>query len=129
MPEDLITIVVGLPGSGKTHYIRKISDGRLVLDDVESPDEFPDSMQGMVLTHPVLCKKECLENMIESIYKKYGTIGIEVIYFENDLNSCLKNLQKRSEDGINQEAKNFARNLHRHYYPENPTIPVWKQEG
>ena len=46
-----ITLIVGLPGSGKTHLANKLKVKRTtVVDDITSLEQLPDSPQELIIT-------------------------------------------------------------------------------
>lgn len=130
-----IIILVGNCGSGKTYYIHHSG----ILNDLNDPLVIDDPMfesdiqllknaleygRDVIVADPWFCISKNLQKMCKLIPNKYER---EIIYFENDLENCLANCQRRRmKEGkiVNPE---FVRRLSFEYDPptEAKKIPVW----
>jgi predicted kinase len=128
-----ITIVIGLPGSGKTTYIKNNSEkfeDAVICDDYDKSTDthrhshiFKDSVyyddlksallngKNVVLADIVWCKAEARENLKNNIEEMLKELKIKVkiafLYFENNPVACKKNVlkRKRSKEKIDRELK------------------------
>jgi len=100
-----VFLVVGLPGSGKTHYAKGLaaSRGAPLYDDVSKhhPDikclipQFLEH-QVCVITDPQLCVPGAQE-YAKKIFSE-ANIEVEWICFENNPEACLRNADKRERN-------------------------------
>ena len=94
--------IVGLPGSGKTHYAKTMSshlEGIVILiDDIERLEQLPEknTFDILIITDVQFCIKSIREKANDYIIKKYG-IGIEFIFFENNPSACSPNVRFRND--------------------------------
>ena len=114
-----IIIVIGLPGSGKTHYIKnKFSSNKsiLICEDYykNSGGIFADSEyyydvinalkenREIIISDIIFCQKGRLAkfiNILEGLSKSLGVkIDLDFIYFENNPECCKKNVIKRNRE-------------------------------
>jgi predicted kinase len=103
-----IVFVVGLPGSGKTHLAKQMSEtqGLVLLDDLNSLDNLFGvlaSQDSCVITDPNLCDPSIRAKAVQVIKSKFDDVQLEWIFFENSPEKCRKNIQYRN-DGRNVEA-------------------------
>lgn len=135
-------LIIGLPGSGKTHFanyalkFKWMNDKKAFLIDdlsmnMDKCSEFNyEKLDILIITDPFLCgiDEETIKNKCERLFKdcmvKY-TFFYNFIYFENDLESCLKNAARSPKPG---GTDNFSRHLSKIYtIPEGAFIKkVWK---
>jgi hypothetical protein len=117
-----ITIIIGLPASGKTHYANTL--GIPVVDDPTSLEQLPESGD-FVIVDPYFCNKLILGHAIKLLTTKYAGVHISYQYFENDPVAAQRNAKLRN-DGRKVDA--FIDFLSKNYKP--PThydlIPVYK---
>lgn len=133
-----VLIIVGLPCSGKTWSANQISLGIIpIIDDsvslgrdVLSQYTFSELKNGYILTHPFLCKKETLQSEINWINETFNDVNviIECVYFENNMQKCLRNLEYRMRNGDSRNTELSIRRLSQSYViPENNTaLPIWQ---
>lgn len=145
-----VTIVVGMPGSGKSEYLRPAKQrGEPIFDDfhgdaIGNSPRFENSKHHRHLKEELADGKDCFiadidycyENRldeakigIEKIGKELGTkIDVEIVYFDNDAAACEANVRRRHSDQMEEEIRNIKKRT-RVYKPGTPGIPVWKPGG
>jgi hypothetical protein len=118
-----VTMIVGLPASGKTHYAETIANGRKIVDDPQSLSDLEGMDNDFIICDPHLChvNKFDVEDRIKKVYPE---AVFEWIYFENDPEQCLKNAKNR----LDKKVDNFIKLLAKQYViPINAKVlPVWK---
>lgn len=90
------TVIVGLPGSGKSFLMNQIASNEVLLDDVEIKDSQVFEPGDYILTNPYFCLAS-KENITKKINQHFKVNIIEFILFENDLEVCWFNVQNRKE--------------------------------
>ena len=97
-------IVIGLPGSGKTHLINKFKmniyddfisnffNGELIDELLENKD--------ICIADPRLCNKEIFEKYMKCIEEIVNKSDISLILFKNDKEQCLKNIENRNKKRV-----------------------------
>lgn len=115
------TVVVGLPASGKSHYILNLikTSGTKVYDDVVFDIE-KEVSDYIIVTHPDFCIPKVLDSVIYRL-KKAGFM-VEVIYFENNPQQCLENAKNRPDKKVD----GYIKYLTTVYSPPSGSIEVWK---
>ena len=133
-----VLIIVGLPCSGKTWLANQISLGAIpIIDDsvclgrdVLSQYTLDNLKNGYILTHPFLCEKETLQSEINWINETFNDVNviIECVYFENNMQKCLRNLEYRMRNGDSRNTELSIRRLAQEYnVPENIiALPIWQ---
>ena len=118
-----ITLVIGLPASGKTTYAKKL--GGFLIDDPKHLDELPDVCEHLVIVDPFFCILHILDNAIFKLKEKYGECDITKIYFENDPDQCCNNADSREEKHV----KRFIKAVSFEYEPDNSclVLPCYKK--
>jgi hypothetical protein len=126
---SVIHCIVGLPGSGKTHYgiqLLKNKENCLFLDDIDDRSEIPDSgiYDEVVITDPNFCLP-LIRNLANEILKYKGYTHINWIFFENDKEKALNNVVYRN-DG--RKVENLINLLHTKYSIPNDYKPlvIWQ---
>lgn len=92
-----VTLLVGLPGSGKTHLGNELAKvGARFIDDVSRFDKLP-PIEGehVVIADAFLCnpaiKKKAEERLSNAGFE------LEWIYFENNPAACRENVKRRND--------------------------------
>lgn len=127
-----ITFIVGLPGSGKTHLGNQLLDlqGGVFLDDISTLNQIKESMgQDIIISDVFLCRKKERDKatrMINKIAKEAGfQYDIEWVFFENNPEQCLKNVEYREKQGDKRRVTDFINAMSLEY--TIPTdVPQWK---
>lgn len=96
-----IYLIIGLPGSGKTHYANTVLRHLPLVDDIYYIKQLPLSGD-FVLTDVNFCNEDVLNTAITLLNKKYPKAKIHRIYFENDADKARHNVERRN-DGRNVE--------------------------
>lgn len=129
------TIIIGLPGSGKTTLAKSmLNHQNILLDDLsmdmhEGVVRFAQSnKKNVIITDPRLCG--VAEEQIAQVIRRYfgndsEQFDFEFIYFENDPEACLVNAKRDPKPG---GAESFIKMMTKYYtIPEGAvTIPVYK---
>lgn len=126
----MIKVYVGLPASGKSYYIDKEKDDKAeVLDDVFtlSPncltyyiDEYIKNGKNIFIADPRLCEESQRDKLNHIIYECGYDEEIRWIYFENDADKAIKNLNYRQRNGDKRVvSKLWIKDLSKRY-----TIPA-----
>lgn len=98
-----ITLIIGLPGSGKSFLINKEfnSSEFTVIDDPMKPDDIPLSFDNhLVIADCRLCRSNVLDSFYPFAKKRFGDVKINTIYFENNPEQCLKNVIYRNDGRV-----------------------------
>lgn len=130
-----LTFIIGLPCSGKSTFLKGISDSCLKIDD---PVNFDTDVKDKIIKYISksnwgFCKKEiyisdcnfCIDDVLIKAISKIEDISMDFnfkyIYFENNVDKCLINLKKRKDEGDNREVENYIKQLSKIYTPVNYT--------
>lgn len=116
-----IKLIVGLPGSGKTYYMNQL-DGHKI-DDPKIGQEFPILDQDILITDPNFCDEKTLNKAIKKLNSIYPDTEIELIYFENKPEKCLRNVEYR-DDG--KEVSQFIKHYSSIYNPPKNVLEIWQ---
>lgn len=126
-----IRILVGLPGSGKTTFIKNTIEDEYnaVFDDILSPadvTQFKNTCEEfgglIVIADCNLCNPKNLKILYLMIEKEIQRdASVETIYFENNPEACLANVSLRAD---NRDVENSITNLSRIYNPPKGAIKV-----
>ena len=121
-----ILFIVGLPGSGKSTLAKKINKDNggkyLIIDD---PKNFETDIQShldkdLIITDPQLCFENNRQKAVERIESINTDVQIDWIYFENDPEACLLNVEVRNRSNrISfkpvKNVKTFIENFSKYY--------------
>ncbi|MFA5491217.1 MAG: hypothetical protein WC284_18710 [Candidimonas sp.] len=120
----MIWLIIGLPGSGKTHLGKTLSEqlGCPFIDDIVDINGLPDH-DPFIVSDIACCDGNVARLAIEYMEARFGC-EVEVIYFVNDPEQCLRNVERRNDGRLVTEA---IKNYSKIYKPINP-IPVWKPD-
>jgi hypothetical protein len=103
-----IFLIIGLPGSGKTHYANTVLRHLPLVDDISYIKQLP--LTGdFVLTDVNFCDHKVLEMAESLLKKKYPDASIHRIYFENDPDKARANVDRRNDGRrVNGTINRFA---------------------
>lgn len=121
-----VILLVGMPGSGKTHYGNELvkETGYLFLDDLKDKELFVAALKArksVVVADPWLCLPDILDSALK--ISRVHTEAIQVIYWKNDLQQCLRNVETRN-DGRKVDV--MLKHLAKTYSPPESAREVWK---
>lgn len=148
---QIITIIIGLPGSGKTTYIQNnFGDlyNTIICDDYHKSTpsrshNFIDSLyysdlnkalsanKNIVLSDIAWCKKDRRDLLLYEIDKLIKELGvnpkIEFIYFENNPTACKNNVIKRGRNDRVERELEFIDIWSKEYFipKNNKVVPVY----
>jgi len=112
-------MVMGLPASGKTHYLNQL-EGYTLYDDVQFDIENEKS-ETIAVTHPEFCDDRI------RLYVKHRLIDagftVREVYFKNDATQCLENAKTRQ----NKKVNGYIKELSGIYSTPLNAIDVWKE--
>lgn len=132
-----ITIIVGLPGSGKTHLGNRLSKemGIPFFDDCATDKNSWDAAVAhiksggdCILTDPKFCRPKTMATLTTKIAEvMVGGVMYNYHYFANEPEVCIRNLQDRDERVVSDR---FVRELSAEYNPVSYiTIPCYRKES
>lgn len=123
-----ITFIIGLPGSGKSTFIKQYENDAVIIDDPKKKDIVNiQETEWLIISDPNFCNKQTLNNAKKYLENKFSNLYFEYIYFENDVENCINNINHRNE---RMNAIYDVIILSKKYVvPNNEIIlPVYKQE-
>ena len=120
-----ITLIIGLPASGKTTFAEeRFPDACLVDDPVSLLDlPKPDTVEHLVISDPSFCVDRTLAFCEKCLVQTYGEVEIERIYFVNDPEQCRKNAQNRRGKMVDS----YISYLTEKYNPPRVDQQVWRK--
>lgn len=95
-----ITLVIGLPGSGKTYLVNQMTG--YVIDDITGIEQLIQTDSDIVISDVNFCDPRVLNACISMLTARYPKHSFSFIYFENAPDKCRKNVAYRN-DGRNVE--------------------------
>ena len=118
-----ITLIVGLPGSGKTFLANLLSTfSTVVVDDITSTDQLPDTCDDLIITDVNFCDGNILNKALAIFAEKYDAVPINIIYFECNAEAARRNVEYRN-DGRNVEGT--IRRFENIYDPPDNARKIW----
>lgn len=131
-PIRKIYLIVGLPGSGKTTIGTKLTNkykleqqAVLFIDDIGkitgSAEELlieinkENTYDILIISDVFFCQKEILKKAIQLLIKLFPNYVIECLFFENNIDKCLKNVKKRNEQGDDRKVDELIKQLSKKY--------------
>lgn len=122
---NTIILIVGLPGSGKTYLANQLSNSNRVFDDITTLDDLPDN-DNFVITDVNFCDSKILNIAVNKLNILYPEHEVEIIYFQNDVESCRKNIKYRCEKY--NDCRNVEGTIKRFgliYSPPPDALKIW----
>jgi len=124
-----IILIVGLPGSGKTHLAHKLAQENhyFIADDWKMCDIHLLPECDIIITNPNLCKEEYFDKYVLELISRFDP-EFEYIYFENDPEICRINAISR-EIKLRGHSNSIEKSISRlapDYTPPKKTIPVYQ---
>jgi hypothetical protein len=128
-----ITLIVGLPGSGKSMLAQEIASrtpGTVVVDDpqaINCLDSIPRDAPGAVVTHPAFCRAKARDLVKQEILRRFPDADLEWVFFANDGDQCRVNAGGRDCGRI---VAGYIDLLSRHYEIPSETAvrPVYRPD-
>jgi hypothetical protein len=120
------TVLVGLPGCGKSYYGRallKSLNKSIFLDDIKDFSEVILSRcfyDNIIIADPWLCDDKIRKLAVEKLPGAYW------LFWENDPEQCWKNIQGRDSRVI---SKDFINDLSKKYHPPKVDMKVWRNNA
>lgn len=141
-----LTVIVGLPGSGKSTLMEELRDshpgrpGDDFMIGVQGPDEeksISDSpryheliedlreSKSCAISDIIFCRKAFRQAIARTVRETLPEISLRWIFFENDPAQCLENIRRRGKDASREEE--YLNKLSPEYEvpPEVHCIPVY----
>ncbi len=112
---SMIYLVIGLPGSGKTTFLKTV-DG-LVVDDITDLKSIPETFENLYISDINFCVGT---EKAEEYLSKFGH-KIVKIFYENEPEKCIINVNNRNDGRLISEQ--FIRFLSKQYViPSGATV-------
>lgn len=92
-----ITLIIGLPGSGKTMLGNRLSKERGVpfIDDITDLDQLPSG--DCIIADVNFCDNEILREAMRILHSMYDELQLELIYFANEPEQARANVIRRAD--------------------------------
>lgn len=130
----ILYVIVGLPGSGKTHLGNELKKNIKVstfIDDIDNVIKLYNAMElggNIVISDPFLVEKSSRLNL-EKIALAHGA-EIRYFFFENDVDKCYNNVVNRKDGRI--ISRYFIEQLSQRYtIPEEygKGLPIYESQS
>ncbi len=120
-----IILIVGLPGSGKTHLANTLSNESRIFDDITSIDDLP-SNDNFVIVDVNFCDSNILKRAINILNNKFSHHTIDIMYFENDPVKCRKNVEHRKlHQTDTRNVEGTIKRFEKIYNPPPNSMKIW----
>lgn len=129
-----VTIIVGLPGSGKSYFGRRLSKELDIpfFDDCGTDENSWSaavarikSGGNCIVADPKLCSPNAFDSLLSKINELISNYVLHVYYFSNEPEVCIKNLQGRDSRIV---SSTFVRHLSSKYRPIGRTTPCYRKK-
>lgn len=122
-----IIFVVGLPASGKTHYVQSIKNALdMFIDDPSDItnvfnicDEAKAKKVNVYIADPKLCVCNILRSAVDMVKERYTDAELEFVYFDNNPIQCQINASLRLQEEPGKKVSNFINQLSSVYKPNS----------
>ncbi len=149
MKPGKLTVVVGLPGAGKSTRVKKIrcSVTGLCIEDFHAnarrdSSSVKDSIHYQALIEALRAGHDCVvadiafceelrrNNLIEAVAREIAGVLVEPIFFENDPDKCRRNIQRRARPSLIRDLEELGRLASVYCIPDGVTPrPVYEDEN
>ena len=137
MSVEKISLLVGSPGSGKSTLGLKMQNQGLdclFLDDISiqiksSPCDFiyeqaiSKNKTHIIIADVNFCFSQIRDSAVFQL-EKFFNLTVDIIYFENNLEKCLKNIKKRQLEGDDRKVIELAQLIFRKYNIPHDITPI-----
>jgi hypothetical protein len=126
------TIIVGLPGSGKSTYVKDKYRGVPIFDDISVTGDLPlleaalDRGEHCVVIEPLACLEGTRITLAN--WMKARSFSYEWEFFENDPQQCLENVRARKAQGDLRKVEKFIEYTSKDYHIPDyiEPLPVYR---
>lgn len=125
-----ITLIVGLPGSGKTWLANQLleQDPQAVFIDDPKNSELIKGYadRNILIADPNLCDSHIRSSAIQALVNIYPGCEIDWHFFENNIQQCKENVKFRSDGRNVENTINFLSKIYNVPTKDNTTSVVYK---
>lgn len=130
-----ITFLVGLPGSGKTHYGNLLAEDPNVvyIDDISVREDpmreiqLAMGVEHILISDVFLCREEERKKAIRVVRRiaalERFDYEVDWVFFENNPEQCLKNVAYRDKQGDHRAVNGLIRELTKEYKIPQGIVP------
>lgn len=124
-----VTLVIGLPASGKSTWARAQYPSATILDDPKELGEVDRAMSEMP-AHLVIIDQNLCDPFVERAASEIldEIAEVDKVYFENDVEACFNNARARLEREPEKTVEGQITQLSRLYDPPRVDVRVWRPE-
>lgn len=117
-------LIIGLPGSGKTHYANTSLKDVPLVDDIVSINQLSQVTQ-IAITDVNFCDATVLEKAETILADYYGHAIFYHIYFENDARKARMNVLRRNDE---RNVEGTIARFEKIYNPPADALKIWSEE-